>query len=281
MATRFALALGVGLLMGLERGWRTREDEPGSRAAGIRTFALSGVLGGIVVGLAQAMGGGATVGGGLVIGAGFVAHAGIMLVFCLEENRADGNFSATTAVAAMSTFALGAYALAGDMRVAAALAAVVAAILALRESIHGLVRALTWPELRSALVLLAMTFVVLPILPDEPVGPFGGVDLKETWLLAIMLAGMSFVGYGAVKCFGADRGLLLASAAGGLASSTAVTVSNARRAAAGEGSPHVLAAGVALASAVMFGRVGVIVAVLNPALLPLVAPALAAAAPWR
>ena len=118
---------------------------------------------------------------------------------------------------------------------------------------------------------------MLPIVPDDPVGPFCGLNLREVWLIAIMLAGISFVGYAAVKYFGAKRGLLLAGAAGGLASSTAVTVTNARHAAAGEGSPHLLAAGVALANAMMLVRVGVIVAAVNASLLWLVAPTLAAA----
>ena len=136
---------------------------------------------------------------------------------------------------------------------------------------------LTWRELRSGLVLLAMTFVALPVMPDEPIGPLGGVNPREVWIIAIALAGVSFVGYAAVKYYGASRGVLLAAVAGGLASSTAVTISNARRAAAGEGSPRLLAAGVALASAVMFLRVAVIIMVLNPGLLVLAGPALGTA----
>jgi uncharacterized membrane protein (DUF4010 family) len=150
-------------------------------------------------------------------------------------------------------------------------------VLAAREELHGWVKKLTWPELRSGLVLLAMTFVALPVVPDEPIGPFGGVNLREVWIIAIVLGGVSFVGCAAVKYFGTTRGVLLAAVAGGLASSTAVTISNARRAAAGEGSPRLLAAGVALASAVMFVRVAVIVVALNPSLLALTGPALAAA----
>jgi uncharacterized membrane protein (DUF4010 family) len=140
------------------------------------------------------------------------------------------------------------------------------------------VEQITWPELRSAVVLLAMTFIGLPILPDAPLGPFGGVNPREVWLIAIVLASVSFLGYAAVKYFGARRGLLLAAAAGGVASSTAVTIANARRAAAREGSPRLLAAGVAVASAVMFLRVVGIVAALKAELLVLVAPALIAAA---
>src|SRR5262249_61304799 len=117
----------------------------------------------------------------------------------------------------------------------------------------------------------------LPILPDAPVGPFGGVNPREVWLIAIVLASVSFLGYAAVKYLVARPGLLLAAAAGGVAS-TAVTIANARRAAAREGSPRLLAAGVAVASAVMFLRVVGIVAALKAELLVLVAPALIAAA---
>jgi uncharacterized membrane protein (DUF4010 family) len=277
LMSRFAVALGIGLVIGLERGWRTREEAAGSRTAGIRTFAISGLLGGVAGALSLAFGGAAGPGGGLLFGLSFAAYAAVIAMFCREENRAEKSFSATTAIAAIVTFALGAYALIGDIRVAAALAVAVAAILALRERIHGFVAGITWPELRSGLMLLAMTFVALPILPAEPVGPFGGVNLQEVWLIAIVLAGVSFLGYAAVKYFGTSRGLLLAGAAGGLASSTAVTVTNARHAAAHEGEPRLLAAGVALASATMFLRVLALVIAIQPSLVALMAPALIAA----
>ena len=93
-----------------------------------------------------------------------------------------------------------------------------------------------------------MTFVALPVMPDDRIGPFGGVNPRQVWLIAIVLAAVSFAGYVAVKYLGESHGILLAAAAGGLASSTAVTVANARRAAAGEGPPPLLAAGVALAT---------------------------------
>jgi uncharacterized membrane protein (DUF4010 family) len=275
LISRFGLALGIGLLFGLERGWRMRGEPPGGRTAGIRTFAISGVLGGVVGATARTVDGLAS---GIVLGLNLAAFSAGLAIFCLEENRAQKDFSATTWVAATLTFALGAYALVGDMRAAAALAVAASLILALREPLHGWVEKLTWPELRSALVLLAMTFIALPIVPDTSVGPFGGVNPREVWLIAIVLAGASFVGYVAVKYFGASHGVLLAGAAGGLASSTAVTIANAQRAASNEGSPRILAAGVAMASAVMFLRAFAIVLVLNVSLLELVAPPLLAAA---
>ena len=274
---RMALALGIGLLIGLERGWRTREEQPGRRTAGIRTFAISGLLGGVAGAIAQAAGGVASAGGGIVLAACFAAYSGVITVFSREENRAEGTFSATTAIAGMLTFALGAYALIGEVRIAAASTIAAAGILALREELHGWVANITWLELRSGLLLLAMTFIALPIVPADPIGPFGGVDPREVWTIAIVFALVSFVGYAAVKYLGASRGVLLAAAAGGLVSSTAVTVTNARRAAAGEGSPQLLAAGVAIATAVSFLRVLAIAGVLQPRLLLFIAPALCAA----
>jgi len=275
LLSRLAVALGIGLLIGLERGWKTREVEPGRRAAGIRTFALIGLLGGILAALAQASGSAVTE--GLVLGLGFAVFAAVFAVLERDADRAAGSYSATTTIAALLTFALGAYALIGDLRVAAAVAVGAAGILAARQDLHQWVERITWPELRSALVLLAMTFIVLPVVPDVTVGPGGGVNPREVWLIAIVLAGVSFLGYGAVKIFGATRGVLLASFAGGLASSTAVTLTNARRASAGEGAPRVLAAGVSIATAVSFIRVLAIVGVLKPVLLLLLTPALAAA----
>ena len=228
--------------------------------------------------IALAAGGPGNIGGSIVIGLGFAAFVAAITLFSRDENLAQQNFSATTAIAAMLTFALGVYAMVGDVRLAAAAAVAATVLLALRENIHGWVENITWPELRSALVLLAMSFIALPVIPNDPIGPFGGVNPRDVWLTAIVLAGISFLGYGAVKYLGAQHGVLIAAAAGALASSTAVAVTNANRAAAGEGEPRLLAAGVSLANAVSWMRVMAILAVLKPTLLAIVALPLAAAA---
>lgn len=276
LSYRLALALGIGLLIGLERGWKTREMKPGSRAAGVRTFTLCGVLGAVVAALAQAMA--SPIGGGVVLGFGFAVYAAIFGILQRDADRARGSYSATTIIAGMLTFMLGAYAVIGDMRIAAALAVAVTGVLAIRSEIHGWINRITWPELRSALVLLAMTCIILPIVPDTTIGGANGVNPREVWLIAIVLAGVSFLGYAAVKAFGSERGILFGALAGGLVSSTAVTVTSARRAVAGEATPALLAAGVALATAVSFLRVIAIAATLQPALLPLIAPPLVLAA---
>lgn len=277
LMSHFAVALGIGLLMGIERGWRKRADAPGSRTAGMRTFTLIGLLGGTVGVIAASAGLPLTLTGGVFLGLCFCAFAVTFAMLCRDENLADKSYSATTAIAGMLTFALSAYAVIGDMRAAGAAAVAAVCILALRAPLHDWLNKVKEQEIRSALILLAMTFIALPVVPNEPVGPFGGVNPREIWLIAIVLAGVSFAGYIAVKVLGSRHGTMLAGLAGGLASSTAVTASNAKRAAAGEGSPRLLAAGVALATTVSFARVIAIVAALKPELLKLVAPALVAA----
>jgi uncharacterized membrane protein (DUF4010 family) len=123
-----------------------------------------------------------------------------------------------------------------------------------------------------------MTFIALPLLPDEDVGPFGGINPREVWLIAIVLAAVSFAGYVAVKVVGQTRGILLAAAAGGLVSSTAVMANNARQAAKGEGAPRLLAAGAMLATAISILRTIAVVGALNRQVLVAVVVPLAAAA---
>lgn len=278
LLSRIALSFGIGLLIGLERGWHTREARPGSRTAGVRTFAISGLVGGVIGALARSSGGELSTASGILIGSSLLAYAAVITVFTRDENRATGTFSATTAIAALLTFVLGLYALLGDVRVAAAAAVATAGILIIREGLHEWVARITLREFESGLILLAMTFIALPMLPDRALGPLGGVNIRAVWIIAIVLALVSFGGYVSVKLFGERRGSLLAAAAGGLISSTAVTLAYARRVAAGEGSVQVLASGAVLATAVSFIRVAGLVAILAPTLsIPVAAGALAGA----
>lgn len=267
LLSRIALAFGIGLLIGLERGWSTREMQPGSRVAGIRTFGISGLLGGLVAAMAAPSGSTLEVGGALLIGLAFATFSSVFIVFNRDASLAGGNHSATGVVAALLTFMLGAYAVLGDRSIAAAAAVSAAGVLAFREGIHRWVARITRRELESGLALLAMSFIALPIVPDRAIGPFGGVNLRQVWIIAIVLAAFSFAGYAAVRYFGERRGELVSAAVGGVISSTAVTISNARRVWAGQGSASLLAAATALATAVSFIRVTAISCVLSPNLL--------------
>lgn len=271
---RLAVALAIGLLVGAERHWRERDEAAGRRTAGVRTFALVGLSGGVVAALAAPMG---PIGGALLLSAGLLALMAALLPFALREAEAEGRFSATSQVAAIGTYALGALAVMGETTAAGAAAVAMTAVLAARESLHDLMARITWAELRSAILLLSMTLVALPLVPDAPVAWLAGVNPHQVWMLAILLAAVSFAGYLGVKLGGAHRGLLLAGAAGGLVSSTAVTLSNAAAAAKG-GPGGALAAGSLVAGAVSCLRTAGLALVVAPSTGWRLAPALLAAA---
>lgn len=261
---RLALAIAIGALVGVERHWRERDEDEGARTAGIRTFTLIGMLGG-VAGLLERLLAPAAASPGLVLVGFLVMLTAVIALFQYREGVAENRFSATAVVAAMLTFALGALALVGDMTLASAGGVVLAVILASREFLHQAIKRLRWAELRSALILLALAFVLRPIVPAEPIGPFGGVSPARILAMAIVLAAISFCGYIAVRLFGATRGELLAGTIGGLISSTATTITNARRS---RESPTVgaLAAGAVSAGGVSLVRTALLVSALLPAL---------------
>jgi uncharacterized membrane protein (DUF4010 family) len=267
-AERLALALAIGFLVGVERGWRERDMAEGGRTAGIRTYALIGLLGGLAGLLSTAVGGWAFATLGVPFAAAFIW-------FKQREQADEHDHSVTAIVAALLVFALGAYATLGDGRLAAGAGVVVAGLLAFKDVLHGWLRKLTWPELRSALVLLAMSFVALPLLPNRGFGPYGVVNPYELWLLTIMLAGVSFAAYALVKIFGPSRGLIAASLAGALVSSTAVTLNLGRIAKRDPDHVRLAAGGALFAGGVMALRILGVVAVLAPGLLLSLAPPLA------
>ncbi|MBU0726246.1 MAG: MgtC/SapB family protein [Alphaproteobacteria bacterium] len=268
---RLAVSLSIGLLVGLERGWRSRAGGDHQRAAGLRTFALSGLLGGVTGVLALETGYG-------VIGFVFIGFAAIFAGFHWLQANATRNWSVTSCVAGLLTFLLGVMAVTGEMRVAVACAVAMTLLLALRERLHSLVASLSWEEIRAVLTLLAMSFLLLPFLPNRTVDPWGTINPYEIWLLAILIAAISFAGYVAVKAFGNRLGVLMTALAGGLASSTATTLAFARLAAEHPASSRLLSAGILISGLVMLVRVGVVAVALNGALLPDLVPPLLAAA---
>ncbi|BCM20873.1 MgtC/SapB family protein [Mesorhizobium sp. J8] len=268
---QLSVALAIGLLVGLERGWQERDAAAHSRTAGIRTFGIAGLLGGVSTALAEALNEIS------VLIAGFLAFAGILAWYKAREAVHDEDFSVTTVIAGLAVFVLGALCVAGDFRVAAAGGAALAALLASREILHGLLKRLTWIELRSALVLAAMTAIVLPLLPDRAYDPWGGFNPREIWLLTVLMASISFAGYVAVRILGNARGLIVSALAGAVVSSTAVTLSLARIAAASNNSLS-LSGSASLAAMVSILRVCLVVLLLAPDVAAFIAmPALFAA----
>lgn len=271
LLARLGLALAIGLLIGLERGWRKREAPDKSRTAGIRTYGISGLLGGIFAALAG------TLNAVSVLIAGFLGFAIIFALYKAREAIHNEDFSVTSVIAGLSVFALGALAVAGDFQAAAAAGAALAAMLASREVLHGLLKRLTWAELRSALILSVMTAIILPLLPNRAIDPWGGLNPWEIWFFTVLTAAISYLGYIAVRLLGATRGLVVSALSGAVVSSTAVTLALARTAKSG-GDPYSLAGAASLAAMVSVARVCLIVGVVEPRVLPALGPVALAAA---
>lgn len=267
---RLAVALAIGLMVGIERGWKTRDKEDNDRAAGLRTFGLSGLMGGVAGVLSLDL-------GPPIVGIVFLSFGLALGAFAWLEARTKGTLSATTLVAGLLTFLLGSMAIVGTVSVAIAAAVAMTVVLALRTQLHSWLEALTWSELRAGLVLLVMTFLLLPLLPNRPIDPWGTVNLREVWLLAILMALISFTGYIAVRMFGGTMGILLTAVAGGLASSTATTLALARLSREQPGAVDLLAGGILISGSVMTLRVAIVASALNSSLLAPLAPALGAA----
>lgn len=263
---RLSVALAIGLLIGLERGWKARHEPEGGRAAGLRTHALAGLLGGVWGALATARGEGGLIALAIV----FATFSGAVVLFRYREAVDEGTYGVTTVIAAMLAFALGAFAMLGDMSAAAATGVAVAALLAFKGVLHAWVQRLSWTELRSGLLLLAMTFIMLPLLPNRAVDPWGALNPFELWLMTVLIAAISFAGYIAIKVVGERHGIIMTGVAGGLASSTAVTVTMAELAREHPEKRDPLIAGVLFSSATMMARVLAVVAALGTALLPLI-----------
>lgn len=271
LATRLGLALALGFVIGLERGWKERDEAEGHRAAGLRTFSLIGLLGGIFGMLSLA-------GDRILIAAGFVTTSAAMAAFIWREGQREGDYSATTLVAALLTFMLGALALLGDMAIAAGAGVVTVGLLAYKSQLHGFLARLTWAELRSGLLLAAMTFIALPLLPDRALDPWGALNPHELWLITTLIAAVSFVGYVAVKLAGPSRGLVLAAALGGLISSTVVTLTLSGLARANTARLGLITGSILASGAVMMARVLVLAGVINLSLAAALAVPLLAAA---
>lgn len=271
LLARLALALGIGLLVGFERGWQRREEPTGARATGIRTFALIGLFGGVAAALGKAV-------SDIMLATAFLAFAILVAtVYATGVMRGRGR-GATTEVAALATFALGAVAVRGDMVAAASAAVVMTVILDLKRPLHALVGKVTEIEMVAGLKLLAISIVLLPVLPNRGYGPGNILNPYEIWWMVVLVAGITFGGYLALRIAGPRSGPVLMGVIGGFASSTAVTVSAARLARAAPGHGSRFAGAIAAATSVMFLRTLILATILFPALtVPLGAPLVAAA----
>ena len=233
----FATALLIGALLGIERERHKRERDE-QTIGGLRTFILFTLIG--------ALGGWLT----LVLDSPWILAAALL--------------------AALAACLLGAMTTLGYRELAVGLGVMVAAVLAYKQPLHGIVNRLDREDVYAGLRLLIATFIVLPLLPNHALDPWGALNPRSLWVLVLLISSLSLVGYVATRLLGAHRGIPLTGLTGGLVSSTAVTLAFARqsRDAAYSHAAPALASGILLAWTVMFLRVVVEVMVVNRALLP-------------
>lgn len=270
-----AVALAIGLLFGLERGWHGQLDRDAEWPAGVRTFGLIGLLGGTAGLFAGQL-------GAVVFGLMFLAVVGVLVTAYLVDARATGHTGITSLVAALLAFALATLALLGYRTTAASAAVVATLLLGFKPQLHAGVAKLDRNELQATLKLLVISVVLLPVLPDRGFGPLAALNPYQLWWMVVLIAAISYLGYFAVRIAGPRKGLAATSLLAGLASSTALTIQLARLAgenhAAGKGEADgtdLFAAGILIANATLFPRILVIVAAVRPALVvPLLPPLL-------
>lgn len=260
----FATAMLIGTLLGIERE-RHKQVEADASGSGLRTFILFALLG--------ALGGWLTVLLGfpwILVAVVLAALVAVVASYILEARLQPDALGLTTELAAVAVCLLGAVVMLGHRGIAVALAITIAAVLAYKEPLHGMVARLGRDDVYAGVRLLAATFIVLPLLPDRAVDPWGALNPYKLWLLVLLISGLSLVGYVATRLLGPNRGIPLTGLTGGLVSSTATTLSFARqsREKGNAQSAPALASGIFISWSVMFLRVLVTVLIVNRALLP-------------
>jgi len=254
------IALAIGLLIGLERGWSSRERGEGMRVAGLRTYGLIGLLGGIGAMLAQQV-------GPLLLGFIFVALALVLLLAYNRSLAKNEDIGITSIVASLITFGLGALTVYGYFVLASATAVVMTLLLGFKPLLHGWVNKLEKRELDATLKLLLISVVMLPILPDQNYGPWGGFNPYHTWWMVVLIAGISYLGYFAIRIMGGRHGPVVTGAFGGLVSSTSVSINLSRFSMQYPDRSNALSAGILTACGTMFFRTLLLVSIFNPVLL--------------
>lgn len=253
---QFGIALGLGMLVGLQRQWA------GPQVAGIRTFALLTLFGALTAQLAADH-------GGWIIAAGFVSVAALLVlgnVLLLAQR--DGDPGLTTEFAALVMYGVGALIVLDRAGLAIVVGGVVAVLLHFKERLHNLVAAFGEKDLRAVFQLVLLALVILPVLPNETFGPYDVLNPFKIWLMVVLICGISVGGFIIYKFVGRRAGILLAGALGGVISSTATTVSYARRTRESNAAAPLATAAILIASTVVFGRVLFEIGVVAPRVLP-------------
>jgi uncharacterized membrane protein (DUF4010 family) len=262
----FAIALFIGALIGIEREKRKMAEDTG--VGGIRTFILLSMAGAASGWLSSQLGS-----PWIFVATLLLAVAFVIAGYTVTVGSGAAEPGLTTEVAALVTVLLGGLVMHGWPGLAVGLGIITAAVLAFKDPLHGLVQKVGQQDLYAGLSLLIASFIILPILPNETIDPLDALNPRGLWLLVILIAAMSEVGYIAVRALGTSRGTAVTGFFGGLASSTAVTLSFSKKSKEGDAPAAALAAGILVAWLVMVIRIVVlVVAVHRPLLTALALP---------
>lgn len=264
---RILVALLVGALIGLDRE-RSEVRKTHQIFAGVRTFPLIALIGAVPMLVFD-------IAGPALLIASFLAVATVTVVSYIRTSK-DGDVGATTEIAAFATFLLGVLAGAGYLQVAGAAGVGVAILLVAKPHIEAFSRALSAEELAATLELAVISVIVLPLLPNYDYGPWQVLNPFNIWLIVVLVSGLSFAGFVAMRLWGERQGLLLAGVIGALVSSTAVTMAMATRSRTDISLARVAAAAVVLASTIMCIRVAVLAGLVHLAVLPRLLPIVSA-----
>jgi uncharacterized membrane protein (DUF4010 family) len=268
-ALNLAIAALAGLAVGIEREWSGHTEGPNARFAGVRTFLLLGLLGGVSGWLAAVT----LVPLAAVLLAGGAALA--VAAYALAARHGPGSVDGTTEAAALMVLALGTVAGLGELALASGATAVIVLALMEKERLHALVKHIGERELRSALQFAVMSLVILPLLPDTS---FAGVQPRALWIMVLLFTGLNFAGYLAQRALGPQRGYIAAGMIGGIISSTSVALLFSRRSRTEPAVSTPLALGIIGACTVLLLRLAVVTSILDEsvaaALLPYLVPPL-------
>jgi uncharacterized membrane protein (DUF4010 family) len=254
---RLFTALLIGLIVGLEREI-SQVARHEIKFAGLRTFGLVGLIGGVCAYLALQE--------QLILVAGLISVMALAAIAYYRSTELDKHLGFTTEVALVATFLLGGLAY-FDQTSAIIMTIVVTVLLAFKEPLHEFTYKIPMEEFYDSLKFALIAIVILPILPDTAYGPLNAFNPYQIWLIVVILTGISFIGYFLVKWFGAGFGLPLTGIVGGLASSTAVTTSMGMRTRENAGLEYPAMTAVTLANVVMLLRVLFLVFIFFPGLL--------------
>jgi uncharacterized membrane protein (DUF4010 family) len=275
--THLALAtsLGVGLLVGLERE-QTKDERGGSQLGGIRTYPIFAIIGAVATLLEPAS-----------MWFPLIALLGVFALVALSyaaDLKRDADHGMTTEVSVIAVYLLGALAasrgvfepMSDRLILVAGLGVILTFLLGSKPWFHRFAARVPREDFYASLKFLIVAVIVLPLLPDRDLGPLAAINPRVLGLLVVTISGLSFVGYVAMKFYGAKRGILVGGAFGGLVSSTATTLSFATRTRDNPALAPVAAGGIAIAWVIMLGRVAVLVALIDPPLLTTLAVPLGA-----